>query len=97
NYDIYVMDADGGSQTRLTDNSDLDISPAWSPDGTEIAFASLRDHIVNIYVMDADGGNQTRLTGNRTLVDNPAWSPDGTRIAFEFRHDTWEIYSIRIK
>ncbi|NIM52761.1 MAG: hypothetical protein GTO22_26535, partial [Gemmatimonadales bacterium] len=43
-----------------------DREPAWSPDGTRIAFASNRDGNYEIYVMDADGSNPVRLT------DNPA-------------------------
>ena len=57
---IYVMDADGQNQTRLTDNDRWDGSPSWSPDGSRLAFVSGG----KIYVMDADGQNQTRLTDN---------------------------------
>ncbi|MDE2975772.1 MAG: DPP IV N-terminal domain-containing protein [Gemmatimonadota bacterium] len=82
NSEIYVMDADGGNQTRLTYNDAGDRDPAWSPDGTKIAFASNRDDSWEIYVMDADGGNRTRLTNDTFLDLGPEWSPDGTRIAF---------------
>ena len=58
------MNADGTGQTRLTNNAAFDIEPAWSPDGTKIAFASDRDGNVEIYVMNADGTGQTRLTNN---------------------------------
>ena len=63
NPEIYVMDADGGNLRRLTDNSDKDFSPSWSPDGKRIAFMSDRDGQVHarhgwstyeIYVMNAD-------------------------------------------
>ena len=86
---------------RLTDNNAWDIHPAWSPDGTRIAFATDRDGIdenFEIYVMDADGSNQTRLTNNDAVDLLPAWSPDGTRIVFTSERDgNFEIYVIRIE
>ena len=68
--------------TNLTNDSAVDDSPAWSPDGTKIAFASDRDGNQKIYVMNADGSGAVSLTGNATWDSDPAWSPDGTRIAF---------------
>ncbi len=43
NSEIYSMNPDGSGQTNLTNNSTVDVNPAWSPDGTKIAFASERD------------------------------------------------------
>ncbi len=94
--EIYVMDADGGNQQRLTENRKNDWSPSWSPDGTRIVFSSDRkgDFINNeIYVMDADGKNQQRLTENRHEDGAPSWSPDGKRIVFvSDREGNHEIY-----
>jgi len=62
NTDIWVIDADGSNQIRLTETEGWDGQPAWSPDGTKIIFTSYREGDAQIYVMDADGGNQIRLT-----------------------------------
>src|SRR6266516_2142075 len=97
-YGIYVMNADGSNQTRLIDGEALDrhpiiLSPAWSPDGTKIAFtASSNSSYGYIYVMNADGSNPTRLSENQ-FDNRPAWTPDGTRIAFDStRNGSWEIW-----
>ena len=88
--EIYVMDADGGNQQRLTENRKNDWFPSWSPDGERIAFAADRKgdfENFEIYVMDADGGNQQKLTENRVYDWSPSWSPDGERIAFMSERD----------
>ena len=89
NYEIYVMDADGKNQQRLTNNPNDDWSPSWSPDGERIAFMSVDSHVIDgmlsseIYVMDADGGNLQNLTNRPFFADRtPSWSPDGRRLAF---------------
>ena len=80
--DVYVMNADGSGQRKLTRNQASDNSPVWSPDGKRIAFVSDRDGSPDIYVMNADGRNQRNLTQNRASDTEPVWSPDGRRIAF---------------
>ena len=63
NWEIYMMDAKGESQIRLTHHPLNDLQPVWSPDGTRIAFVSNRNGgNIQIYLMDSDGKNPTRLT-----------------------------------
>ena len=95
NFEIYVMDADGKNEQRLTDNLSHEWSPSWSPDGERIVFNSRRDGNRDIYVMDADGKNQRRLTRNPAHDLYPSWSPDGKRIVFVSDRDgNYEIYVI---
>jgi hypothetical protein len=76
------MNADGSEQTALTPESNYsdDMSPAWSPDGSRIAFSSTRASGWNLWLVNADG------TGLHSLgapsAGDPAWSPDGTQLAY---------------
>ena len=89
NFDIYVMDPDGGGIIRLTDDGAEDTQPTWSPDGNQIAFVSTRDGNKEIYVVNASGGGATRLTNNTFEDISPVWSPllTNQRIAFVSNRD----------
>ncbi|MCJ7628798.1 MAG: hypothetical protein MUO50_10480 [Longimicrobiales bacterium] len=84
---LWVMNANGSNQTRLTFSGSNDYFPAWSPDGSKIAFVSDRNGNFEIYVMNADGSNQTRLTFTSASELQPSWSPDGTKIVFSTDRD----------
>jgi Tol biopolymer transport system component len=79
NPEVYVMNADGTGQTNVTNNGAQDQRPAWSPDGSEIAFDSSREGSQgDIWLMNADGSGPSRLTSSH------AWDPThcGSKIAY---------------
>ena len=82
-----VVNADGTNVRQLTNNTYSDVFPSWSPDGTQIAFASDRDGDREIFVMNADGTNVRQLTNNTYNDWFPSWSRDGTQIASQSDRD----------
>ena len=96
NAEIYVMNADGTGQTRLTNDPGFDADPTFSPDG-QIAFNSTRDGgNPEIYVMNGDGTGQTRLTFDPAADRQADWSPNGDYIAFESdRSGNFDLYAIQ--
>jgi Tol biopolymer transport system component len=72
---------EGGREESLT-RGQGGTDPAWSPDGTRIAFSSSRDGNYEIYTMEPDGYGVERLTYTDEAEAEPAWSPDGRQIAY---------------
>ena len=85
--EIFTVGIDGQGLQRLTDNAFRDIYPAWSPEGSEIAFLSWRDANLDIYVMNADGGNERRLYDSGFHDADIHWV--GDQIAFTGNSRIW--------
>lgn len=83
---IYVINIDGSGKVLIHHPPlGIDANPAWSPDGSKIAFATPdeQNHHVTIGVVNADGSGFQRLAEDSAFLDgNPTWSPDGSKIAF---------------
>jgi Tol biopolymer transport system component len=92
--EIWVMDADGTGLTQLTSNpGSPSRAPAWSPDGSKIAFYRLTGSTTDVWVMNSDGSGQTKLTtSGAASAREPAWSPDGMKIAFVAGSSTSNIF-----
>ena len=101
NRNIYSMNADGSSQTNLSQSSASEQSFAWSPDGTRIAFIKRESPSgpddSNLYLMNADGSGVTKVTANDFQYmnfTNLSWSPDGNRLAYVSGDDLVHYLSV---
>jgi|GEM_PF-2486401 len=79
NKEVYVMNPDGSSQTRLTNDLSNDESPSWSPNGAQIVFRSDRerdlfDPTPQLWSMNADGSGQTNLSNSGDSDYSPSWT-----------------------
>lgn len=94
NTDIYLMDMDGSNQIRLTNDTGVDNTPMFSPDGQKIAFFSNRSGTYQAYTMNWDGSavqpvpNTQCNIGNWAAGRGLAWSPDGQKLLFKPTSDS---------
>jgi dipeptidyl aminopeptidase/acylaminoacyl peptidase len=101
--DLWLIPTKPGKARRLTSNSGNDSSPAWSPDGEQIAFVSKRgdDKEPQLYVIAVNGGEARRVTNLPTGVSSPKWFPDSRRVAFISRVwpdlKRWDAMEARLK
>ncbi|PYP50155.1 MAG: hypothetical protein DMD45_12265 [Gemmatimonadetes bacterium] len=80
---LYAAERANLAQLRkITDDTATATEPAFSPDGSHIAFTSTRDGQPEVYVMDADGSNAARLTNSPGLDGDPSFSADGQAVVF---------------
>jgi Tol biopolymer transport system component len=101
--EIYVMNADGSDQLRLTHDGPegvqntggdvFDLSPEWSPGGDEIAYLKVAKGVWDVWLMRPDGSDQHRLTSDGGLQPKTAlaWSPDGTRLLYQQANGIWVV------
>jgi dipeptidyl aminopeptidase/acylaminoacyl peptidase len=79
---IWLADTQTAATRQLTNSKKSSNAPAWSPDGSRLAFGSDRADKRQIYLIDPRGGEAQPLTSSEEGVNSFAWSPDGMRIAY---------------
>lgn len=101
--ELWLVPTKPGKARRLTSGSSSDITPAWSPDGEQIAFVSKRGHDKEpqLYVIAVNGGEAKRVTNLPTGASAPKWFPNSRRLAFLSRVwsdlDSWNAMASRLK
>lgn len=95
NTEIYVMNADGSDQRRLTNDPAEDTWPDISPNGRYVVFASARSGNRQIYVVDLESGALLNVSNSGADDNWPRWSPNGHQIAFHSNRDgNYELYIV---
>ncbi len=80
-YVLQIADADGYNPRTIFTSSKQILSPAWSPDGTRLAYVSFESGNSAIYVQDIIQGTRAKVSAKSGINSAPAWSPDGRRLA----------------
>lgn len=95
--DLYVVPVTGGKPENLTRDHAMDTDPAWSPDGSKIAWSSDKGGgLIQLWVRDMKTGVAKQLTDIDTQPLGAAWSPDGKRIAFIDVDGRWGVAGLAV-
>jgi TolB protein len=94
NYRLIVADADGENPHVIMQSNEPLMSPAWSPDGQNLAYVSFEDRLPSVYVQFLKTGERRRISARAGVNQAPAWSPDGKRLALTLstRDGNLDIY-----
>ena len=100
NFDIWIMNADGSSQSALTSLPDHDAvhlpGSSWCAATDQIVFSSDSSGSENIWVMKSDGSGAKEILNTPHLDREPTWSPNCDRITFQSkRNGNWDIYTVK--
>jgi len=96
--EIALMDYDGYHPKTITSDKSIDLSPAWSPDGSQICYLSFKEDNPNLFIYNLKTRKQFKISGLPGLNASPAWSPDGEKIALTLSKDgNAEIYLLQLE
>jgi TolB protein len=95
-YELVVADADGENPRVVTQSKEPLMSPAWSPDGSKLAYVSFEDRLSTIYVQNLKSGERQRVSAHAGVNQAPAWSPDGRKLALTLssRDGNLDVYTM---
>lgn len=94
-YTLQVSDADGYNAQNVVSSNEPIISPAWSPDGTKMAYVSFEKKKPIVYVQSLTTGDRKILANYKGNNSAPAWSPDGSKLAIVLTYGAnSQIYTI---
>lgn len=91
NQEVYIINADGSNEKRLTDHPGHDWGASISPDHSKIVFLSQRAWATDLYTMDLDGSSLRRLTYSGVDREHPFWSADGARVLYVRNGALWSV------
>ncbi len=95
---LYISDSDGHNPQSILSSRRPIMSPAWSPDGSELAYVSFEKNTSAIYVQNIFTGAKRLISAREGINGAPAWSPDGSHIAMSLSiNGNPEIYTINAK
>lgn len=96
-YELRVADADGQTPRTVVRSNEPVISPAFSPDGSHLAYVSFEDRKPVVYVQSLQDGSRRKTAAFKGSNSAPAWTPDGTRLAVVLTRDSASrIYTINL-
>jgi TolB protein len=97
NYKLQIADSDGYNPVTVLNSVEPLMSPAWSPDGTRLAYVSFEQRRPILYMQNVVVGSRTRIADFNGINSAPAWSPDGTKLALTLSRDgNPEIYVMQL-
>ncbi|MCL4157366.1 UNVERIFIED_CONTAM: hypothetical protein GTU68_015658 [Idotea baltica] len=95
---LYVSDSDGHKPQVILTSKQPIMSPAWSPDGKQLAYVSFEDNTSAIYIQDIFTGKKFMLSSREGSNSAPAWSPDGKKVAMSLSFNgSPDIYIVDAK
>jgi TolB protein len=96
-YRLIVADADGHNPRTVLESREPIMSPAWSPDGQNLAYVSFESKLSAVYVQQLATGQRSRVSARAGINGAPAWSPDGRKLALTLSRDgNLDIYTLEL-
>jgi len=94
--EVYVFDYDGTNPQPVSRNGSINLSPAWSPDGSRISYTSYRDNNPDLWVTDLRTNRHTKISSFPGINAGARWSPAGDELALTLSKDgDSEIYAMQ--